>query len=230
MACRHSRLLGWLAVLSWLLAPPLAVRADGPPEWLPHYDLDIVLDTGRLLVRVREDVTWVNRGTTPVRDIVFNAHAAYRIPESDVGLLAKMLEILRVAPSEGMPGDGPVLQMEDTRGLTCNGKSCREHIGPDGKAADGKAADGKAADGKAADGKNVPFSFDAEIQTALIIPLPEPLEPGQSVAVRLNFVLKLPPKKGRWGQWDGITTLAQWLPVVAVHDGKTWQPAPFIPW
>ena len=41
----------------------------------------------------------------------------------------------------------------------------------------------------------------------------------------------VPAKKGRWGQWDGITTLAQWLPVVAVHDDmKGWQPAPFIPW
>ncbi len=39
-----------------------------------------------------------------------------------------------------------------------------------------------------------------------------------------------PPKKGRWGQWAGITTLAQWLPVVAVHDGKCWQAPPFIPW
>src|SRR5205823_1032612 len=52
----------------------------------------------------------------------------------------------------------------------------------------------------------------------------------QSVTVRLNFVVRVPPKKGRWGQWDGITTLAQWLPVVAVHDGKCFKPAPFIPW
>ena len=45
-----------------------------------------------------------------------------------------------------------------------------------------------------------------------------------------NFHMNLPAKKGRWGQWQGITTLAQWLPVVAVHDDSGWQPAPFIPW
>src|SRR5262249_33942569 len=37
-------------------------------------------------------------------------------------------------------------------------------------------------------------------------------------------------KKGRWGQWGGVTTLAQWVPVVAVYSEKGWDPAPFIPW
>src|SRR5947209_10638265 len=76
----------------------------------------------------------------------------------------------------------------------------------------------------------LPFSFAKINQTALIIPLPVAIEPGQAATVRLNFVVRIPPKKGRWGQWDGITTLAQWLPVVAVHDGKCFKPTPFIPW
>ena len=42
--------------------------------------------------------------------------------------------------------------------------------------------------------------------------------------------MTLPAKKGRWGQWAGVTTLAQWLPVVAVYDAGGWQPTPFIPW
>src|SRR6476660_9638853 len=47
----------------------------------------------------------------------------------------------------------------------------------------------------------------------------------------MDYLMKLPPKKGRWGQWEGITTLAQWIPVVAVFDEvKGWQPTPFIPW
>ena len=42
------------------------------------------------------------------------------------------------------------------------------------------------------------------------------VEGGESITLELNFRMKLPMKKGRWGQWQGITTLAQWLPVVAV--------------
>ena len=32
----------------------------------------------------------------------------------------------------------------------------------------------------------------------------------------------LPPKQGRWGQWHGMTFLAQWLPVVAFYDATGW--------
>jgi hypothetical protein len=201
-----------VAALLLLLLSTAAARADEPPEWLPHYNLDIVLDTGRLLVRLAEEVTWVNRGPGPVGEIIFNAHAAYKIPDKDVGLLAKMLEILRLSPREALPTDGPALAVEDVTIRTLNGKELRDSRNP------------------GHDGVFVPFSFAHDNQTALVIPLVEPLQPGQSVTVRLNCTVKIPPKKGRWGKWDGVTTLAQWLPVVAVHDGKCWQPAPFVPW
>lgn len=195
------------------LAPP--AWADGVIEGLPHYDLDIVLDTRRLLVRVSEEVTWINHGACPVHEIVFNAHAAYAVPDKDIGFLAKMLEILRVSPKEGLSTDGPALRVEDASLRSMAGKVVREQPVPGGASRDGKA---------------IPFYYQADNQTALVLPLPEPLEPGQSVTVRLNFVVQVPPKKGRWGQWDGITVLAQWLPVVAVHDGTKWDPTPFIPW
>src|ERR1043166_1432217 len=192
----RQSLVPCLAGLIIALAGATPVRGDPPPGWLT--------------VRVCEDVTWTNRGPAPVKEIVFNAHSAYEIPEKDIGLLAKMLEILRMSPTEAMSPDGPALRMEEASVPVIAGKELQlvEKRDP------GRAT----------------FSFDPENQTALIVPLPEPLEPGQSATVRLNFTMKLPPKKGRWGQWDGITTLAQWLPVVAVHDGKAWQPAPFIPW
>ena len=62
-------------------APRQPCGADGPPAGrLPHYSLDIVLDTRRLLVRFAEEVTWTNRSDAPIDRIVFNAHAAYKIP------------------------------------------------------------------------------------------------------------------------------------------------------
>src|SRR5262249_28055085 len=66
--------------------------------------------------------------------------------------------------------------------------------------------------------------------TALVIPLDQPVGPGESVAVEINFEVKIPAKKGRWGQWNGVTALAQWLPVVAVCDDKRRDPAPCMPW
>jgi hypothetical protein len=200
--------------LALLLCSTTAARADEPPAWLPRYDLDIVLDTPRRFVRVCEDVTWTNTAKEPLAEIVFNAHAAYRIPEKDAPLLAKMLEILRMSPREAMTDEGAALEMESTLVRACNGKRLVDRRRPQ----------------TPEEGIYVPFAFDHENQTELHIPLPEPVEPGQTVTVRLNFTVKVPPVKGRWGQWDGVTTLAQWLPVVAVHDGVSWQPAPFIPW
>ena len=53
---------------------------------------------------------------------------------------------------------------------------------------------------------------------------------NESVTVEVTFNLRLPQRQGRWGQWEGITFLAQWLPVLAFYDEQGWQPTPFIPW
>src|SRR5262249_2725104 len=66
--------------------------------------------------------------------------------------------------------------------------------------------------------------------TALEVSLPRLVAPGESVTLDLKFNVHLPQKQGRWGQWKGVTFLAQWLPVLAFYDNKGWQPVPFIPW
>ena len=42
--------------------------------------------------------------------------------------------------------------------------------------------------------------------------------------------MTLPNKQGRWGHWEGITFLNEWLPTLAYYDEAGWQPTPFIPW
>jgi hypothetical protein len=74
------------------------------------------------------------------------------------------------------------------------------------------------------------FHFQEENATALVVPLPSPVKPGDSVTVELDFTFRLPQKEGRWGQWRGVTFLSNWLPVLAFYDDKGWQPTPFIPW
>jgi hypothetical protein len=73
-------------------------------------------------------------------------------------------------------------------------------------------------------------SFDKDVDSILIVPLPSPLPPGGTVRVGIDFVLDLPDKWGRWGQHDGITYLVNWYPVLAHHDDKGWDKTPFIPW
>src|SRR6516165_3507510 len=87
-------------------------RAAQPPPWLPRYDLDIRLEVEQHRVLVRERVTWTNYHKLPTSKLVFNAHSHYVIPDKDIGLFAKMLEILRLAPSDVFDFDGPPCQVE----------------------------------------------------------------------------------------------------------------------
>ncbi len=236
---RRTRWLGLLALFS--LAPPLGAQQQQPwPADLPRYDLRIDLDVPKHVVQVCEVVTWTNASRTPVDKIVFNAHSHWSIAAKDIGLLAKIGEILRMSPKEAMSSEGPALHMEEVfyRGES-KGKSDPRKFDNDGKL----IPEGPRLPSlfprpptpapPAAPPVRVPVKhyFPEDNATALTIDLPEMLQPGESVTLELKFHLKLPPKKGRWGQWDGITTLVQWLPVVAVHgDEKGWQPSPFIPW
>jgi len=76
----------------------------------------------------------------------------------------------------------------------------------------------------------VAFTFDPEVDTIMVVPLAEPVAPGRSTSVDIDFTLDLPDKWGRWGQHRGITYLLNWYPVLAFHDDHGWEHTPFVPW
>jgi hypothetical protein len=174
------------------------------PEWLPQYDLDIRIETEQHQVLVKERVTWTNPHQVPTNKIVFNAHAHYAAPSDEIPRLAKMLELLRLAPKDALDFDGPPLTVKSAALL------------PQSSGQYAPAA--------------LHFDYQSDNNTALVVELPFEVGPGQSVSIELDFALRLPQKQGRWGQWKGETFLAQWLPVVAFYDDHGWQPAPFVPW
>jgi hypothetical protein len=195
----------WLSWVFALFLTGTAARGEAPrpvqlPPGLPRYDLRIQLDPANRIAHVNQAVLFTNKSSQPVSSIVFNAHARYTVPPGDIGLVAKTLEYLRVAPSEGLPSgsEAPLQIREATSGKPTPVK-LPVH----------------------------PFANDA---TAIEVDLPAPLAPGETVEVVLTFDFHIPNKKGRWGQWEGMTMLAQWLPTVAVHDERGWHPTPFIPW
>lgn len=170
---------------------------------MPQYDLDLLIDVAGHQVKVRERVTWTNCQQRPTQVIVFNNHSHYTVPDKDVGLLAKTLELLRLAPSDALDFS--------TQAPPCTVHKVSLVKGP-------------------AEVVPLKFGYWPSNTTALEVVLPEPVGPGQSVTVELEFTLRLPQRQGRWGQWRGVTFLAQWLPVVAVFDSSGWQPVPFVPW
>lgn len=198
-----------------LLAAARPAAAQAPPAGLPRYGVSIALDVAARIAKVRQRITWTNTGTEPTDRLVLNAHAHYSIPDGDVGKLAKMVEILRMAPSEALSFDGPALEVQQIAEGDVEADAVRAAA---------------ARPGLLAVGRELKFFYAEDNPTALVVPLGRAVSPGQAVTITLDFTMKLPARKGRWGQWGGITTLAQWLPVLAVYGRDGWDPAPFIPW
>jgi hypothetical protein len=219
-----------VAVLSIALLALLAGRGftAGPleccPPWLPRYEVTLDLDVASHVARVRMVATWTNPQQVPTQQLVFNAHSRFVLPEKEVGVSAKTLELLRLDPSTGLIRGSPPLTVQQVY-----------------------LVDG---DGQAPAGPlwlPLKFHYEGDTATSLVVPLPREVGCGQSVTVVLDFTLQIPAKQWRWGQWQGVTTLSNWLPVFAyygyphVHQKAcagpppvppccSWQPTPFVPW
>ena len=74
------------------------------------------------------------------------------------------------------------------------------------------------------------FEFDPKDGTILVVPLGRQVPPGGNAVAVIDFTVELPEKWGRWGNYQGITYLLNWYPVLAHHDDKGWERTPFVPW
>lgn len=131
LAQQCNPLLPRVSSLRFLLASFLVLvfaatcPAESVPDWLPKYDLEIKLDPAAKRVEVRQLVTWTNRHARPTDELVFSAYARYKVPDEEVVLLAKTLELLRSAPSDGIDFKGHRLHVQ--RVLLSDGRTELNH-------------------------------------------------------------------------------------------------------
>jgi len=74
------------------------------------------------------------------------------------------------------------------------------------------------------DGERGTSSLRAE-DTSLVIPLPEPLQPEDSVTISMTFDIEIPQQDDGYvlfGYSQGIWSLPDAYPLLAVHDGERW--------
>ena len=203
-------------VLGLGLLAATGARAQEPPQGLPRYDLAIRIDPKNHLVQLHERVTWTNRSRLPTTELVFNVYPRFQLPEKDLAIVAKTVELLRESPTKTLDYEGRRGEVEKVVYL---GKPVKPAVPEESRELR-----------PAAKGDTVVTHWKAEIDTALVVPLPVPVGPGESVVVELEYKLTLPDKQGRWGVFEGVTTLNHWMPTLAYHDDAGWQPTPFVPW
>jgi Peptidase family M1 domain len=231
MMLDRKAVLGTVALLALLLGAATS-HAAGVPAWLPRYDVVMDVDVPGHQVAVQMRATWTNPTPTPTDKLVFNAHSHYVVPDSQIGLMAKTLEILRVNPSEELGEKEPACEVRKVTliepATVVRASQTGTNAAPTEQATD------------------APFHYEGDTNTGLVVPLSRPVRQGESVTVVLDIHMKLPQKQGRWGQWRGVTFLTNWLPVFAYYgdppdphpgdedkaadDRPGWQPTPFVAW
>ncbi len=68
-----------------------------------------------------------------------------------------------------------------------------------------------------------PDDGNPEDKTVIRVPLPEPLNPGDSIMLRIDFAAKLPePPFARTGALEEFFMVAQWFPKIGVYTDRGW--------
>jgi len=191
------------------------------PDRLPVYHLKARLDPVAGRLDAVQKVRFVNRTSRATRELVFHVYPRYIPPNRGTGLLVKTFEFLRVDPDIGFDRRGDRITFQR---VAVNGQPVPFGFNDDAR---------QEPDDPAHRHKLHPPHHAAEPindGTLMSIALPEPLEPHAAVVVELAWTLDLPNTWGRWGRWEGVTTLANWYPVLAVLEESGWDRSPFVPW
>ena len=166
------------------------------PAWLPHYDIDIRLDTAQCLAEVHQTVRWTNAAAKPTDHLMFHVYPRHRPTKAQQTMYERTLESLRLDPLTAFDREGRRLRIRGIRS--------------------GDAI--------------LAFVFDPDNDTVMRVELPEPVAPGETVELEIDFDLSIPPIQGRFGNWLGVTNLLHWHPIVAYYGVDGWDTPPYVAW
>ena len=78
------------------------------------------------------------------------------------------------------------------------------------------------------DGRPAPHEPDAEHVDVVHVPLPEPLQPGETIKFRTPFRVDIPISFSRLGHVGDSYQITQWYPKPAVYDREGWHAMPYL--
>src|SRR5579871_155761 len=148
---------------------------SAPPPHLPRYYLDIQLDTQEHTALVRQRVIWTNCRPRPATELIFNAHSHYQLPDKDVGMTAKIFEILRMMPSEALDFDGHALDVRKVHLVRREYNETIEELGQPRKVAFQPEGEVELPSPRVVEmkGDSLSFHYQEKNDSALVVPLPQ---------------------------------------------------------
>jgi hypothetical protein len=213
-----------LVCLLLLLALALPIQAQQPTisddplsERRVSYTMDVTLDPEARTVTGTERVTWRNPGTTPVSELQFHLYLNAFKPGSTYmnesggvhrGFAAEGDDVYGNMTITSMKVTTPdIPTLSSTYWVEANDLTDRiTYIQPDDN--------------------------NTEDQTVISVPLPAPVQPGETIVLDIDFASKLPKVSARTG-WEETSDgspffmVAQWFPKLGVYEvpGQRYVPA-----
>jgi hypothetical protein len=197
--------LGTLCVLgaALLVLPSRALPRQGPPESAAapalRYEISVELDAAGKMLLGKEEIVWTNTAREAVPDMLVHLYwNAFKNEES---------AFLREARAESLfgrgsaPDDGEWGWIDITDIRLADGSDLKpglRFVTPDGP-------------------------DHPEDQTVARVLFPQPVQPGESVRLLLEFRSKIPRTVARSGYYKDSFFIAQWFPKPGVYEeGKGW--------
>lgn len=185
-----------LASIAAATGPPVIFQTPLSPR-IANYAIDVRLDTANHSLTAQEVLTWHNRTGDVIPDLRFHLYLnAFRNNKSTLfeesGGMIRGLEI-NGSEDEGW-GYIEILKIATPSGEDLTDRM--EFIRPD--------------------------SDDEADKTVMRLPLPHPIQPGDSIMLDIDFTARLPTPPMRSGYKGEYYFVGQWFPKVGVYSGGGW--------
>jgi aminopeptidase N len=180
---------------SGILNPPLSPRNAS-------YSIDARLDPATRALTGTETITWRNITTRPADDLRFHLYwNAWKNTRSTF-----LREAALTAPIDRPAGDFAQMEVTSIKLL---------------RASRGDGADA-ALDLTSAKRFIAPDDGNADDETVMAVPLPEPVPPGGSATIELTWIARVPRPFARTGAVGNFFFIAQWFPKLGVFEERGW--------
>lgn len=171
------------------------------------YEIDVRLDIAKKIISGTETITWTNTSNLPAPDLRFHLYYnAWRDPQTS---FLNSNRILRRDFKEWQKDEWASNEIRSLKILPEHGfqaadlTSKIEYIQPD--------------------------DANPQDRTLMRIPLPQPVAPGATIRVKIDFDTKIPRTFARTGYRNNYFFIAQWFPKLAVFEADgAWDDHQFV--
>ena len=189
-----------------LLGSTLGVVAQEVPSAVSprnaNYTIDVKLDTDRRMLVGRQTLVWRNIQEQPTDELWFHLYWNAWRNDRSTWMLQGRLNRGERNRDKTRPEDWGYIEVDSIRAMPGDGGEARELITTAYFAA--------------------PDDGNAQDRTVLVVPLTEPVNPGEQVEVEMVWRAKIPRTFARTGFRGDFYLIAHWFPKLGVFEGDGW--------